>query len=118
MEPQSRSNFDVTTFLGKVGEGKTISEYRKGQVIFAQGDRAEAVFYILKGRAKLTVVSSGGKEAVVALLCAGAFIGEGCLAGQLVRMSTATAVSGCTIMQVEKLAMMRVIGSESSFSEL
>jgi len=118
MEPQSRSNFDVTTFLSKVGEGKTINDYRKGQVIFAQGERAEAVFYILKGRAKLTVVSSGGKEAVVALLGAGAFIGEGCLAGQLVRMSTATAVSGCTIMRLEKLAMMRVIGSESSFSEL
>jgi CRP/FNR family cyclic AMP-dependent transcriptional regulator len=76
------------------------------------------VFYILKGRVKLTVVSSAGKEAVVALFSAGAFIGEGCLAGQLVRMSTATAVSGCTIMQIEKLAMMRVIGSESSFSEL
>src|SRR3954447_21798655 len=115
MELQSRSIFDAKAFLSKVGVGKTIREYRKGQAIFAQGDQANSVFYILKGRAKLTVVSSGGKEAVVALLSAGAFIGEGCLAGQLVRMYTATAVAACTILQLEKLAIMRVIGKETSF---
>jgi CRP/FNR family transcriptional regulator, cyclic AMP receptor protein len=118
MEPQIRSNFDPRMFLSKVGEGKTIRDYRKGQVIFAQGDRAETVFYLLKGRVKLTVISSRGKEAVVAMLDAGAFLGEGCLAGQLVRMSTAAATSGCSTMQIEKVAMMRVIGSEISFSEL
>jgi len=118
MEPQIRSNFDPRMFLSKVGEGKTIRDYRKGQVIFAQGDRAETVFYLLKGRVKLTVLSSRGKEAVVAMLDAGAFLGEGCLAGQLVRMSTAAAISGCSIMQIEKVAMMRAVGSEISFSEL
>src|SRR3954463_3331647 len=112
MEPQIRSNFDPRMFLSKVGEGKTIRDYRKGQGIFAQGDPAETVFYLLKGRVKLTVLSSRGKEAVVAMLDAGAFLGEGCLAGQLVRMSTAAAISGCSIMQIEKLAMMRVIGGE------
>src|SRR3954452_10625838 len=118
MEFQRRATFDPSAFLSKVGVGKTMREYRKGQTIFAQGDQANSVFYILKGRAKLTVVSSGGKEAVVALLSAGAFIGEGCLAGQLVRVSTATAVAACTILQLEKLAIMRVIGREASFSDL
>jgi CRP/FNR family cyclic AMP-dependent transcriptional regulator len=118
MEAQSRSKFDPKAFLSKVGAGKTIRDYRKGDVIFAQGDRADCVFYVLKGRVKLTVVSSAGKEAVVALLGAGAFLGEGCLAGQLVRMSTANVISASTIVEVEKLALMHVIGRESSFSEL
>jgi CRP/FNR family transcriptional regulator, cyclic AMP receptor protein len=118
MEPRSRSNFDPRVFLSKVGAGKVISDYRKGDTIFAQGNRAEAVYYLLEGRTKLTVVSTGGKEAVVALLGPGAFIGEGCLAGQSLRISTATAISGCTIMRLEKAAMMRVINSEPTFSEL
>ena len=93
MKPQVRSSFDPKMFLTKVSKGKTVIEYRKKQIIFAQGDRAEAVLYILKGRVKLTVVSSSGKEAVVAILGGGEFFGEGCLAGQLVRMTMATAVT-------------------------
>lgn len=117
-EPQVGSSFDPKTFLTKVGEGKTITEYHKNQIIFAQEDPAGAVLYVLKGRVKLSVVSSSGKEAVVALLGTGAFFGEACLAGQLVRMETATAVTGGSIMRLDKDAIIRVIGKEPSFSKL
>src|SRR5690242_12055445 len=81
--------FDPAAFLAKAGGGKTIASYGKGQMVFAQSDPADALFYIQKGKLKLTVVSNSGKEAVVALLAAGDFFGEGCLAGQQVRMATA-----------------------------
>jgi CRP/FNR family transcriptional regulator, cyclic AMP receptor protein len=110
--------FDLATFLAKAGEGKTLTAYRKGQVVFAQSDAADAIFYVQKGKLKLTVVSNNGKEAVVALLGAGDFLGEGCLAGQQVRMATAAAMADCVIVRLEKAEAIRVIHEETSFSEL
>jgi CRP/FNR family cyclic AMP-dependent transcriptional regulator len=110
--------FDPAIFLAKAGEGKTIAAYRKGQAIFAQSDRADAIFYLQKGKIKLTVVSNNGKEAVVALLGAGDFFGEGCLAGQQVRMSTAAAMTDCSIVRLAKAEAIRVLHEEASFSEL
>ena len=88
-----RVSFDPATFLAKAGAGKTLATYRKGQTVFAQSDLADAIFYVQKGKVKLTVVSNNGKEAVIALLGLGDFFGEGCLAGKRMRMATATAPS-------------------------
>ena len=110
--------FEPAAFLAKAGEGKTVATYRKGQVIFAQSDAADSIFYVQKGKIKLTVVSNNGKEAVVALLGAGDFFGEGCLAGKLVRLSTASALSECSIMRLEKETIVRVLHDEPAFSEL
>jgi len=115
---KKRAPFTPAAFLAKAGNGKTIASYRKGQLVFAQTDAADAIFYIQKGKLKLTVVSKSGKEAVVALLGVGDFFGEGCLAGQLVRMSTATAMSDCAIMRLEKAGAVRVLHEEPAFSEL
>ena len=92
--------------------------YRKGEVLFAQGDKADSIFRMQKGRLKLTVVSSKGKEAVIALLGSGDFFGEGCLAGQAKRMATATAMTDCVAMRMEKTEMVRVLHDEPGFSEL
>jgi len=105
-------------FLAKVGSGRTIAKYRKSQPVFAQGDPADAVFYVQKGRVKVTVVSEHGKEAVVAILGKDAFFGEGCLAGQSRRMATASAMTECEIMRLEKQAIVRTLHDESAFSEL
>jgi CRP/FNR family cyclic AMP-dependent transcriptional regulator len=113
-----RPPFDPKSFLAKVGEGRTISKYRKDQVVFSQGDLADAVFYIQKGRVKVTVVSDQGKEAVVALLGADEFCGEGCLAGQPRRIATVTAMTECTIMRLQKTSVIRVLHDEPRFSEV
>jgi CRP-like cAMP-binding protein len=118
MTPKAKPLFDPKSFLAKVGEGKTIAEYSKSQMVFSQGDPANAVFYIQKGKVKLTVVSNAGKEAVIALLGAGDFLGEGCLAGQPLRMATATAISSSSIVRLEKEAMIRVLHEEPTFSEM
>jgi CRP/FNR family transcriptional regulator, cyclic AMP receptor protein len=118
MATKRRLPFDAKSFLAKVGEGRTISKYRKDQVVFSQGDLAEAVFYIQKGKVKVTVVSDRGKEAVVALLGAEEFCGEGCLAGQPRRMATATAMTDCTIMRLQKASIIRVLHDEPGFSEI
>jgi CRP-like cAMP-binding protein len=110
--------FDSKTFLTKVGSGKTILKSRKKQIIFSQGDAADAVFYLLEGRVKLTVISPKGKEAVVAILGRADFFGEACLAGQLVRIATATSMEDSTIVRIEKNAMIRVLHEEPTFSEL
>jgi CRP/FNR family cyclic AMP-dependent transcriptional regulator len=115
---KKRVLFDPTTFLARAGQGKTIAAYRKGQVVFAQTDTADAIFYIQKGKLKLTVISNNGKEAVVAILGPGDFFGEGCLAGQQVRMSTAAALSECAIVRLEKAGAVRVLHDEPAFSEL
>jgi CRP/FNR family transcriptional regulator, cyclic AMP receptor protein len=115
---KGQTQFDPTTFLAKAGRGKTIAVYRKGQPVFAQADAADAIFYIQKGKLKLTVISNNGKEAVVAILGAGDFFGEGCLAGQQVRMATAAAMSECAIMRLEKADAVRVLHDEPAFSEL
>ena len=110
--------FDPKLFLSKVGKGRTISEYRKSEVVFAQGDRADAIFYIQKGKVKLTVVSNAGKEAVIAILGPGDFLGEGCLAGRPVCLATATAMVDCSIVRLEKPATIRVLHEEPAFSEM
>jgi CRP/FNR family cyclic AMP-dependent transcriptional regulator len=114
----TRPSFDPRDFLAKVGGGRTISKYRKSQKIFSQGDAADAVFYIQKGKIKITVVSKLGKEAVVAILGKDEFVGEGCLAGQNIRIATASAITECEIMRLEKGAIVRVLQEEPAFSEL
>ena len=110
--------FDPKAFLAKADGGKTMTNYDEKQIVFSQADPADSIFYIQKGKIKLTVVSTQGKEAVVALLDDGAFFGEGCLAGQQLRMSTATAMSECTIVRIAKAAIVRVLHDEQSFSAL
>jgi CRP/FNR family cyclic AMP-dependent transcriptional regulator len=104
--------FDPNTFLAKVGEGRSIVEYRKNRVVFAQGDKADAVFYLRKGKVKLAVISNEGKEAVVAILGEREFFGEGCLVAQPLRMATATTLTSCSIVRLEKPAMVRVLRTE------
>jgi len=118
MTPKLKSLFDPKSFLTKVAEGRTIAEYSKDQMVFSQGDPADAVFYIQKGRVKLTVVSNAGKEAVIAILDTGDFLGEGCLVTQPIRMATATAISNGSIVRLEKAAMIRMLHDEPAFSEM
>jgi len=113
-----RPTFDTKSFLAKVGKGRTITAYRKNEPIFAQGDPADSLFYLQKGKVKLTVVSRHGKEAIVAVLGPTDFFGEGCLAGQQKRISTATALSECSIVRIEKSAAIKVIQEQPRFSEL
>ena len=111
-------SFDPHTFLRHVDSGRTIVTYQQQSPIFAQGDAANAVYYIQDGQVKLTVVSARGKEAVIAMLGAQAFFGEGCLCGQLVRIATATSITDCSLMRIEKTAMMQVLHAEPSFAAL
>ena len=110
--------FDPKEFLAKVDGGRTIAKYRKNQKVFSQGDAADSVFYIQKGKVKVTVVSEHGKEAVVAILGKDEFCGEGCLAGQPKRIASATALTECEIMRIEKDAIVRVLHDEPAFSEM
>ena len=109
--------FDSATFLAVVGDGRTIQTYREGAMVYNQGDPADSVFYIQSGQVKLAVVSPNGKEAVVGVLTTGFFFGEGCLAGQPVRMASAVAMSDCTIVQVQRAAMTRILHDQPDFSE-
>jgi CRP/FNR family transcriptional regulator, cyclic AMP receptor protein len=109
--------FSVKSFLAKVGEGRSIDKYDGGQTIFSQGDPADAVFYIQKGKAKVTVVSEQGKEAVVAILGTNDFFGEACLAGQTKRVATVAAMTESTIVRLDKTAILRVIHEEPAFAE-
>jgi CRP-like cAMP-binding protein len=118
IKPQRKSPFDPKAFLSKVNGGHTVSNYLKNQIIYAQGDPADSVFYIHKGKAKVTVLSEQGKEAVVALLGTGDFLGEGCLAAQPRRMATASAMTDCVIARMAKADIVRVIHEEQAFSEL
>jgi CRP/FNR family transcriptional regulator, cyclic AMP receptor protein len=110
--------FNPSAFLAKVGSGKTLLHSKKHDVLFSQGDAANAVFYIQEGRVKLTAVSSKGKEAIVAIVERGDFFGEGCLAGQPLRMAAAMALDASTIVRIDKAAMIQVLHDESAFSEL
>jgi CRP-like cAMP-binding protein len=112
------TTFDAADFLASVGPGRTLEKYRRNQPLFAQGAEADAVFYIQKGKVKVTVVSEHGKEAVVAILGKDEFCGEGCLAGQKLRMSTAAAMGDCEIMRIEKPSIMRTLHEEPAFSEV
>jgi CRP/FNR family transcriptional regulator, cyclic AMP receptor protein len=109
---------DPKKFLAKVGEGKTISRYRKDEIVFAQGEVADAVFYIQQGKVKLTVVSKQGKDAVIAIVGPGDFFGEGCLNGHALRIATTRAVDECVITRLEKGAMIAAIHDEPEFSAL
>jgi CRP/FNR family cyclic AMP-dependent transcriptional regulator len=110
--------FDPKLFLAKVGAGKGILKFRKNEHVFAQGDVADTVFYIQKGKVKLTVLSDQGKEAVVAILEPGQFFGEGCLNGQKLRIATTTAMEDCLITAITKPAMIGALRDEPKFSEL
>jgi CRP-like cAMP-binding protein len=110
--------FVPKAFIAKVGKGRTLADYKKNQRIFAQGDPAEALFYIQSGKVKLTVISKQGKEAVVAILGADGFFGEGCLAGQPLRMAGAAAMSDSSIMRLEKPSVIGLLHDEPAFSEL
>ena len=110
--------FDPADFLETVAQGRTVAAYPKKQIIFAQGDAADAVFYIKKGKVKVTVLSKQGKEAVVALLDVDEFLGEGCLIGQPKRLATATAMTDCVVMRVDKAEIMRVLHEEPAFSQM
>jgi CRP/FNR family cyclic AMP-dependent transcriptional regulator len=113
-----KAAFDPKAFLGKVGAGRSIARYTREQTVFSQGDPADAVFYIQKGKVKLTVNSPQGKEAVVAILGANDFFGEGCLAGQRRRMSTVTAMVDSVIGRIEKESIVGLIAGEPAFSEM
>jgi CRP/FNR family cyclic AMP-dependent transcriptional regulator len=110
--------FDPKVFLARAATGRTVEAYQKNGNVFSQGDQADAIFYIQKGKVKLTVVSQQGKEAVVAILGAGDFFGEGCLAGQSQRMASAATMSECSIMRLRKTGVVRLLHDEPSFSEL
>ena len=118
LKKRGKASFDPKIFLAKVGDGKTISEYQKDQIVFLQGDDGDAVFYIQKGEIKLTVISEQGKEAVVGILGPGQFFGEGCLNGHPLRVTTATAIDKCLITRVAKAAMIATMHDEPEFSEL
>ncbi len=118
MKTKHNTRFDPRTFLKQVGHGKSNLKCPKKQILFSQGDKADAVFYIQEGLVKLTVVSQQGKEAIIAVLEKGSFFGEGCLAGQLVYMATATAAEDSTLVRIEKAAMIRALHDEPEFSEL
>jgi CRP/FNR family transcriptional regulator, cyclic AMP receptor protein len=114
----AKDSFDPREFLAKVGTGKTISKVRKDQIVFAQGEEADTVFYIQKGRIKVVVLSDQGKEAVVGILEPGQFFGEGCLNGHRLRIATTTAMEECLITAIAKPAMMAALHDEPKFSEM
>ena len=118
MATKHKQSFDAMVFLTEVNGGRTKGQYRKNQVIFAQGDPADLIFYIQAGKVKSTVVSEQGKEAVVAILGTDDFFGEGCLVGQPRRLATAAAIAESVIMRLEKVAVTDMIHKEAAFSEM
>ena len=117
MATKHQSPFDLKLFLAKIGDGRSINKYRKDQIVFSQGEPADAVFYIQKGKVKLTVVSEHGKEAVIAILGTDEFFGEGCLAGQVRRIATVATMTDSVIARLEKSAIIQAIHQEPAFSE-
>jgi CRP-like cAMP-binding protein len=115
---RNQASFDPKMFLAKVGDGKTIQQYRKDQVVFAQEDAADTIFYIQKGRVKVVVISKQGKEAVVGILEPGQFFGEGCMNGHSLRIATTTAMEECLLTAITKAAMLAAIRNEPKFSEM
>jgi CRP/FNR family cyclic AMP-dependent transcriptional regulator len=118
MPEPAKISFDLIAFLSKVGSGKTILNLQKGDFAFQQGDAADAVFYIQEGRIKLTVISAQGKEAVVGILEAGQFFGEGCLNGHRVRISSTVAIEECVVTKIAMSVMLELLHSEAAFSDL
>jgi CRP-like cAMP-binding protein len=118
MKEAEKPSFDPKAFLAKVGNGKAVLKFKKNQHIFEQGEAADTIFYIQAGKVKVTVISDHGKEAVVGILEAGQFFGEGCLNGQPLRIATTTALEECTITSIAKQAMIATLHNEPQFSEL
>ena len=118
MARKAKRTFDAKTLLAAVGQGSATRTYQRRQPIFSQGDRADSVFFLQRGKVKLTVISRHGKQAVVALLGPGDFFGEGCLAGQPLRMATATALTESSIVRLPKETMIRVLHRDGLFSEM
>jgi CRP/FNR family cyclic AMP-dependent transcriptional regulator len=110
--------FDPQTFLSTINGGRKIAAFLKKQTIFAQGESSDAVFYIKEGKVKLTVVSKIGKEATIGILSEGAFFGEGCLTGQTLRLCSATAMTDCSVMRIDKKSMIQVLHEEQTFSDV
>src|ERR1700724_158922 len=115
---RNNRGFDPKQFLATIGEGRKVLAFAKKQTIFAQGDVADAVFYIQEGKVRLTVVSKVGKEATLGILSDGEFFGEGGLAGQSFRMGSATAMTYCELLQIDKKAMILALHREQTFSDL
>jgi CRP/FNR family cyclic AMP-dependent transcriptional regulator len=118
MTRKKKLPFDPKHFLSKINGGRTVSDYRKNQVVYSQGAPADSVFYIQTGKMKITVLSEQGKEAVVSILGNADFFGEGCLAGQTRRLATVMAMNECVIAQIAKADIIRVIHEEPAFAEL
>lgn len=112
------SPFNAGKYLETAGVRKRIVKYRKGQVIFSQGDECPSVLYLQQGRVKISVITSAGKEAIIALLGEHEFFGEGSIAGQSLRVSTATAIEPASVLEIQKEEMIRVLHEESEFSDL
>jgi len=108
--------FDVEFFVSAKGEGKSISEYENDQIVFAQGDEADSVFFLVEGRVEVSVVSERGKEAIVAIQTKGDFFGEGCLTGQVRRLATVRAIEASTILRLDKSTIMRMLRDEPDFA--
>jgi len=115
---KNKRDFDPKKFLATIGEGRKVVVFPKKQTIFTQGDAADAIFYIQKGKVRLTVVSKIGKEATLGILNEGEFFGEGGLAGQPLRMGSATALTDCELLRIDKKAMMLALHREHTFSDL
>jgi len=116
--PEVTPRFTIESFLTEPGPGRKLAVFDQATSIFSQGEAADAIYYIRKGKVKLSVVSSGGKEAVIALLGAGDFFGEGCLAAQYLRMASAVAMSDCSIMRIDRETVVKVLHEEPAFSQL
>jgi len=116
-QPVEQPIFDAAAYLETAGIKRKIVTYRRGQTIFSQGDESSSVMYLQSGKVKIAVTSSSGKEAIVALLHAGDFFGEGCIAGQPLRVATASAIAPASVLKIEKKEMIRVIHEEHEFSD-
>ena len=117
MLKEHQPSFEPKAFLAQPGEGRSITKYRKNQVVFSQGDPADAVFYVQKGKLKVTVVSERGKEAVAAILDPDEFFGEACMAGQVLRLVTVSALTDAVVVRIEKPEMVRLIQEQPAFSQ-
>jgi CRP/FNR family cyclic AMP-dependent transcriptional regulator len=118
LQTTSGTRFDPAAFLATAAKGRVVATHQKKEILFSQGDAADSVFYIKTGKVKVTVVSKQGKEAVVAILGADEFLGEGCLLGQPKRLATASAMTECATMRVEKAEIQRVLHDEPTFSQM
>ena len=117
-KPPKNEAFDAKVFLAKAGTGKANLHFRAGTEIFAQGDAADAIYFLQKGKIKITVTAESGKEAVLSIVDAGDFFGEGCLNGQQLRMATVTAMTDCSVMRIDKVTMLAELRDEPKFAEM